>query len=104
MNRFVAFIVLVLCGSFATPVPAEEATKADLLEPEAAQQRAEAVLQALGWDGEWAMISSVAHQGTDDLVQRINRALEEREAEETFSAELEADYGTPLPEELPGDD
>jgi GTP-binding protein len=79
-------------------------TKADLLEPEAATQRAEAVLQALGWDGEWAMISSVAHQGTDELVQRINRALEEREAEETVAAELEADYGTPLSEEPPGDD
>ena len=32
MNRFVVFIVIALCGSFATPVPAEEATKADLLD------------------------------------------------------------------------
>ena len=76
-------------------------TKADLLSRDEAEARVAQVLADLGWDGEWAVVSSVAHQGTDDLVQRINRVLEIRESAESDAAELEERYGEPLPEEPP---
>lgn len=76
-------------------------TKADLLAPEEAEGRAAEVLKALDWDGEWAVISSVAHQGTDELVQRINRALEAREEADAAAALLDEQFGEPLPEEPP---
>ncbi len=79
-------------------------TKTDLLSPEDAEAKARAVLDELGWEGEWAVISSVAHQGTDDLVQRINRALEAREEDAALKEELDERYAQPLPEEPPADD
>jgi GTP-binding protein len=73
-------------------------TKADLLEAEEAEQRAQAVMQALGFDGPWAIISSVAQQGTQQLMQRIMQALEEMraaeaQAEAEAAAEAEAGIG-----------
>ena len=69
-------------------------TKADLLEPEEADQRARAVMEELGFDGPWAVISSVAHQGTQHLMQRIMQTLEDlRAAEVQAEAGAEAEAG-----------
>jgi GTP-binding protein len=76
-------------------------TKADLLAPDEAEARARAVLEKLGWQGEWAMISAVAHQGTDDLVQRINQALELREEAAQQAEAVDERYAQSLPEEPP---
>ena len=78
-------------------------TKCDLLAPEEAEEKVQAVLKELAWDGEWAAISSVAHQGTQDLVQRIMRAVEERDAEEAQAEEIDERYAVSLPEEPPED-
>ena len=76
-------------------------TKADLLAPDEAEARAREVLETLDWPGEWALISAVAHQGTDELVQRINRALESREEASVAEAALDERYGDPPPEAPP---
>lgn len=76
-------------------------TKADLLAPDVAEVRAREVLEALDWDGEWALISAVAHQGTDALVQRINRALEAREQASAAEAALDERYADPPPDAPP---
>jgi GTP-binding protein len=67
-------------------------TKADLLPAEEAEQRAREVMQELGWDGEWALISSAVGQGTRELVQRImGHLLEMRELEaEALSSAIES--------------
>ena len=57
-------------------------TKADLLPPGAAEARAREVMAELGWDGQWAVISSATAQGTRELVQRVMvMLLEMRETE-----------------------
>jgi GTP-binding protein len=57
-------------------------TKADLLPAGEAEERAREVMDELGWDGEWALISSATGEGTRELVQRVMGALlEMREAE-----------------------
>ncbi len=76
-------------------------TKADLLAPEALDSTVQAVLKALAWDGEWAVISSVAQQGTDDLVQRIMRAVEQQSADAAEEEEIDERYATILPETPP---
>ncbi len=76
-------------------------SKADLLDAEAARAKAEDVLRVLDWTGEWALISAVAHQGTDELVQRVNQALEEREEDAQATEALDEQFGTALPEEPP---
>ncbi len=60
-------------------------TKTDTLDQEEAQAIAAAVVRNLEWKPPWFMISSVARQGTDELVQSIGRALDlmtEQEAEQ----------------------
>ncbi len=76
-------------------------TKADLLAAEEAQAAAKAVLDDLGWSGEWALISAVAQQGTDELVQRVNRVLEEREGESRDKRLADEVFGEPLSETPP---
>jgi len=75
-------------------------TKADLLQPEEAEQKAEGILQELGWQDEWAVISAVSRIGTRELMQRVSDALLEMDAqiaeqqavEETDKGEPEVDY------------
>jgi GTP-binding protein len=51
-------------------------TKADLLAPEAATQRAEESVAALGWAQPWYLVSAVAQTGTRALMQDIMTELE----------------------------
>jgi GTP-binding protein len=51
-------------------------SKADLLPPGEAQQRAEEVLEELGWKGQWMLISSVTKIGTEELMQRVSQELQ----------------------------
>ncbi len=74
-------------------------TKADQLSAEDAESRVNEVLGELAWEGEWALVSAVAHQGTDELVQRINRALEARETARQEDELIEERFGEALPEE-----
>ncbi|MEJ2534219.1 MAG: GTPase ObgE [Gammaproteobacteria bacterium] len=76
-------------------------TKADLLAPEAADARAREVLEALGWEGEWALISAVAHQGTERLMQRIHAALELTEESREEAPEADERFDERPPEEPP---
>lgn len=52
-------------------------TKADLLDPDVANEKSQAIIQELEWEQPWALISSVTHQGTMELMQRIMLAIEE---------------------------
>jgi GTPase len=52
-------------------------TKVDLLEPRAAEAIARRVVDNLKWKSPWFMISSVTRTGTDELMQNINRTLDE---------------------------
>jgi GTP-binding protein len=51
-------------------------SKADLLPPGEARQCAEEVVDELGWEGPWMLISSVTRTGTEELTQRVSQALE----------------------------
>jgi GTP-binding protein len=61
-------------------------SKADLLPPGEAQQRAEEVVAELGWQGPWMLISSVTRTGTEDLMQRVSLELEVLMDEEATAA------------------
>lgn len=50
-------------------------TKADLLQPQEAEQKAAEIREELDWQGEWALISAVSQRGTRELMQRISDAL-----------------------------
>ena len=52
-------------------------TKTDLLEPEEAKARAEKIIEELAWESPWALISSVTHSGTMELMQQIMFSIEE---------------------------
>jgi len=52
-------------------------TKADLLDPDEAREKAERIIQELGWPNPWALISSVTQKGTRRLMQQIMLMLEE---------------------------
>ncbi len=56
-------------------------TKADLLQPDEAEQKAAAIREALGWLDEWAVISAVSRNGTLELMQRVSDALLEMDAQ-----------------------
>jgi GTP-binding protein len=56
-------------------------TKADLLQPEEAEEKAAAIIEELDWQNEWATISAVSRQGTMELMQRVSDALLEMDAE-----------------------
>jgi GTP-binding protein len=51
-------------------------TKADLLEPEAARQRAQDIVAKLGWKAPWYLVSSATRSGTKELMQDIMAALD----------------------------
>lgn len=68
-------------------------TKIDILERAEAEKIAARVVQELNWTAPWFMISSVTQSGTDELVQRIGRALDEMkelESEQQKNWELES--------------
>jgi GTP-binding protein len=50
-------------------------TKSDLLQGTEAQEKAVAVVKELGWEAPWFVISSIAHQGTRELMQQVSDAL-----------------------------
>jgi GTP-binding protein len=62
-------------------------TKADLLTPGQAQERAEEAVAELGWDAPWMTISSVTRSGTEALMQSVSAELELLVDEETVAAE-----------------
>ena len=64
-------------------------TKADLLPRDEAEARAADIRAALGWDGEWALVSSATGDGIDALAARIMVALD-RWAEEAAEAEAQS--------------
>jgi GTP-binding protein len=57
-------------------------SKADLLPPDEARTKAEEAVSELGWEPPWTLISSVTHEGTEDLMQRVSAELELIEDEE----------------------
>ncbi|MBT8038999.1 MAG: GTPase ObgE [Xanthomonadales bacterium] len=63
-------------------------TKADLLTPQEASEKAEAAVSALGWQAQWKLISSVARSGTDALMQEVSDALQEMVEDERQAAAL----------------
>lgn len=74
-------------------------TKADLLQPQEAEQKAAAILEELGWQNEWALISAVSRSGTRELMQRVSDALLEMDesslpitAEEPDPDEIQAEF------------
>jgi GTP-binding protein len=75
-------------------------TKADLLPPDEARERAERAVAELDWTAPWTVISSATHSGTAELMQRISVELQRIREEEpppaATSAERLAD-----PEESP---
>lgn len=52
--------------------------KADLLPPDAARARAAAVVDALGWDAPWYLISAAERTGTAELCEAVMNYLEAR--------------------------
>lgn len=70
-------------------------SKADLLPPEEARQRAEEAVAELGWGGPWMLISSVTQSGTEDLMQQVSAELErmvDEEAEAAFTLPDSAEF------------
>jgi len=50
-------------------------TKSDLLPGTEAQEKAAAVVKELGWEAPWFVISSIAREGTRELMQQVSDAL-----------------------------
>ncbi|MDH4020980.1 MAG: GTPase ObgE [Xanthomonadales bacterium] len=72
-------------------------TKSDVLDQEEAKKIVERVLKELNWTDPWFMISSVTQTGTDELVQSIGRALDEkRELEEEQQKQWESLPGSEI--------
>jgi GTP-binding protein len=60
-------------------------SKADLMDPQEAEQKASELVEQLQWQGPHYLISSVTRQGTDQLMQNLMSALEEMNDEEAAS-------------------
>lgn len=63
--------------------------KADLLPPEDARAEAERIIAALEWKAPWFLVSGLAHEGTRDVMRRVQAELDEqaRQAAEAADAE-----------------
>jgi len=74
-------------------------TKADILPPEEAREKAENTVAELDWEAPWMLISSVTSSGTGELMQRVSAELELMEDEEatTAAALAAADGDSPPP-------
>ena len=64
-------------------------TKADLMPPGEAKEKAREVAEELGWKGPWMLISSVTHSGTQELMQQVSDELEKIAEEEQQALALE---------------
>jgi GTP-binding protein len=64
-------------------------TKADLMPPGEAEEKAREAAEELGWKGPWMLISSVTHSGTQELMQQVSDELEKIEEEEQQALALE---------------
>jgi len=62
-------------------------TKADLLLPEEARERAQEVVAELEWDKPWMLISSVTRSNMDELMQSVSAELETLADEQAAAAE-----------------
>lgn len=63
--------------------------KADLMAPEDARAEAERIIAALEWQAPWFLVSGLAHDGTRDVMRRVQAELDEqaRQAAEAADAE-----------------
>ncbi len=61
--------------------------KADLLTHEDAQEQARKVIGDLGWTAPWFIVSGLAHEGTRDVMLKIQAFLDEQRREELERAE-----------------
>ncbi|WP_129135454.1 Obg family GTPase CgtA [Luteimonas sp. YGD11-2] len=63
--------------------------KADLMAPEDARAEAERIIAALEWKAPWFLVSGLAHEGTRDVMRRVQAELDEqaRQAAEAADAE-----------------
>lgn len=64
-------------------------TKADLMPPGEAEEKAREAAAELKWDGPWMLISSVTHSGTQELMQQVSDELERIEEEEQQALALQ---------------
>jgi GTP-binding protein len=60
--------------------------KADLLTREDAQAQAEMVIGELGWTGPWFIVSGLAHDGTREVMVRVQAFLDELVRDEREAA------------------
>ncbi|HVX05676.1 MAG TPA: GTPase ObgE, partial [Rhodanobacteraceae bacterium] len=60
--------------------------KADLLTPEDARAQAEIVIGELGWTAPWFIVSGLAHEGTREVMVRVQAFLDELERDEREAA------------------
>ena len=60
--------------------------KADLLTHEDAQAQAELVVSELGWTAPWFIVSGLAHEGTREVMVRVQSFLDELDREEREAA------------------
>ena len=67
-------------------------SKADLMPPEEAREKAEAAVVELGWTAPWYLVSSVAHSGTRELMDQVSDQLD-RIAEDEAQARAEEEAG-----------
>lgn len=67
-------------------------SKADLMPPEEAREKAESVVEELGWTAPWHVVSSVAHSGTRELMDQVSDELD-RIAEDEAQARAEEEAG-----------
>lgn len=74
-------------------------SKADLLPPEEAQEKAEQAVAELGWDAPWELISSVTRSGTDELMQKVSLQLELLQDEEATRQAAEVPETAEFPDE-----
>jgi GTP-binding protein len=68
-------------------------SKADLLPPDEARERAAEVVRELGWGEPWHLVSSVTHDGTAELMQQVSEEIERIDAERAQAEALAAMEG-----------
>ena len=61
--------------------------KADTLLPEEAQSEAARIIETLGWTGPWFLISGLAHEGTREVMLKVQAALDDMDREEREAAD-----------------
>ena len=61
--------------------------KADLLDPEEARERAEAVVRELDWQAPWFLVSAIGREGTWPVVLQVQAFFDEQKAAALEAAE-----------------